>query len=72
MTAEQAITHAQAIALERRWLWLPPVRAVRRRAFFIGPARWEVWSNADTIGSNVRVVIDDVSGTVLTQTFLPR
>jgi hypothetical protein len=72
MTAEQAITRAQTLARERDWLWLPPVRAVRRRAFFIGPARWEVRSNADMIGSNVRVVIDDATGTVLTQAFLPR
>ena len=72
MTAEQAITRAQAIALERDWPWLPPVRAVRRRSLFIGPARWEVWSNADMLGSNVRVVIDDATGKVLTQAFLPR
>jgi len=73
MTAEQAIACARAIALERGWPWWPPVRAARRRTFFfIGPPRWEVWSNADMRGSNVRVVIDDATGAVLAQGFMPR
>ena len=72
MSSEEAIERARQIARERHWAWQPPIRARRRRTFFIGPARWEVWSNADMRGSNVRVVIDDATGTVLTQAFLPR
>jgi hypothetical protein len=72
MTSEQAIACARTIAFDRDWPWLPPVRAARRRPFFIGPVRWEVWSNADMRGLNVRVVIDDASGRVLTQLFVPR
>lgn len=72
MTADEAIERARQIARERQWTWEPPIRARRRRSLFVGPARWEVWSNADMRGSNVRVVIDDATGKVLTRVLLPR
>jgi len=73
MTAERAEAVAKAAAADEGWPWQDPVRVRRqRRWLFIGPTRWEVWTNADSLGSNVRVVIDDASGDVKEKHFLPR
>jgi hypothetical protein len=39
---------------------------------FFGVAHWEVWTNAETLGMNVRVEIDDSTGKVRHKAFLPR
>ncbi len=72
MTHEQVIAIARGIALEEGWLWLEPVRAIRFRQWLIGPARWEVRSNAGHRGCSVKVVVDDTTGTVRKKGFLPR
>jgi hypothetical protein len=67
-----AIELARQAAAQQGWPWVEPVRARRRRAGLFGPHRWEVLSNADSRGQNVRVVIDDASGALLERHFLPR
>jgi hypothetical protein len=47
------------------------VRRLRVGILF-GRARWEVWTNADSLGSNVRIVIDERTGQILEKRFLPR
>jgi hypothetical protein len=66
MTREQAIRKARAIANERGWRWREPVYVTERRDMVAyGRRRIEVWSNAGSIGANVRVVFDAQTGKVL-------
>lgn len=71
--AHEALVAARATAAAEGWPWREPVRVQRRRSwFFFGRARWEVWTNADSIGSNVRIVIDETTGEVQEKHFLSR
>jgi hypothetical protein len=73
VTADEALIAARATAAAEGWPWREPVQVRRKRSwFFFGPARWEVWTNADSIGSNVRIVIDEASGEVQEKRFLSR
>lgn len=40
--------------------------------FIFGAAYWELWTNAECRGMNVRVEIDDATGRVRQKAFLPR
>jgi len=71
MTESEAVSVAKAEADKRDWPWHDPVRATRRRSLFRG-RKWEVVSNADKIGCNVRVLIDDGDGSVIKAAFCPR
>lgn len=73
MTADEALNLARAVAAAEGWPWQEPVRARRQRAWlFFGSTRWEIWTNAESLGSNVCVVIDEASGEVKEKRFLPR
>lgn len=73
MTDEEALATARAVALVEGWPWQEPVQVKRRRSwFFFGPPYWEIWTNADSIGSNVRIVIDETTGEVEEKRFLSR
>ena len=73
MTSDEAIRLAEAAAREEGWDWKEPVRAALRRPWlFWGEPYWEVFSNADKRGSNVRVKIEDATGRVLGKHLLPR
>jgi hypothetical protein len=73
ISEEEAIEIARRVAAEKGWRWKEPVKAHRTRAFiFIGRAEWEVLTNADMRGTNVRVVVDAQDGTVLRAAYLPR
>lgn len=73
VTADEALNLARAVAAAEGWPWQEPVQVRRqRRWLFFGSARWEIWTNADSLGSNVRIVIDDASGEVEEKHFLPR
>jgi hypothetical protein len=71
MNESEAVEHARRIASDNGWTWLEPVD-VRRRGGWLARARWIVVSNASHRGMNVRVVLDDRSGSVLEKGFLPR
>jgi hypothetical protein len=73
ISEEDAIEIARGVAVEKGWRWREPVRARRTRSWiFIGRAEWEVRTNADMRGTNVRVVVDAQDGTVLQAAYLPR
>jgi hypothetical protein len=73
LTKEQAIVIAEAAARENGWAWLQPVAArLRRTMVLFGALRWEIRSNAESIGGNVLVVIDDKSAELISSVFLPR
>jgi hypothetical protein len=72
MTRERAVELAQEVARREGWPWIEPIRATRFRRWWVGPITWEVVSNADKRGMNVRIVIDGSSGRILEKRFLPR
>ena len=72
MTEQEAVGIAQTIAQRSGWLWLPPVQARRYRSWLIGAPRWVIWTNAQSLGMNVRIVLDDRDGLVLEKGFMPR
>jgi hypothetical protein len=72
MRRDIAVKLAQELASREGWPWVEPIRATRRRRWWIGPVAWEVVSNADKRGMNVRIVIDGSSGRILEKGFLPR
>ncbi|HEX8474472.1 MAG TPA: hypothetical protein VF666_10595 [Pyrinomonadaceae bacterium] len=73
MTSDEAISLAKQTAQQEGWAWDEPARASKHRRFgVVGAAYWEVVSNANVIGRNVRIRIDDATGEVLQKNFLPR
>jgi hypothetical protein len=64
MTREQAIGVAQREAEKQGWPRLEPVEARRSRRWLIGATVWEVASNAQSKGMNVRVRIEDDTGRI--------
>ncbi len=73
MTREQAIAIARRVADERGWPWTDPIHAKRRGGWLVfGRRRWEVRSNADMIGTNVYIVVDEATQHVITAVWLPR
>jgi hypothetical protein len=72
MTREQAISTARGIAAKNEWAWEQPVSARLVGFRLLGGNRWEVVSNAERRGCNVRIVLDDRTGAVVSANFLPR
>jgi hypothetical protein len=75
MMREEAIAIAKDVARQNRWTWTGEIRAtlhkpipvlgiiLRQRAY------WKVVSNADDVGYNVVVTVDDQTRRVLSQNF---
>lgn len=72
MTSDEALALARSIAHEQGWTWKEPIRVTKRRPWLIGNTYWEVVSNANSRGMNVRVSIEDRTGKVRRKVFLPR
>ncbi len=72
MTREEAISSARDIAAKNEWPWEQPVSARLVGFRLLGGNRWDVVSNAERRGRNVRIVLDDRTGAVVRASFLPR
>lgn len=72
MTQGEAIGIAKFVAQNEGWSWKDPARATKHRRWFFGSVYWEIISNVDMIGSNVRIKIEDATGKVLEKGYLPR
>ncbi len=72
MTKIRAIDLAHEIAGTEGWLWREPVKATYIRRWLIGLAAWEIISNCDNRGINVKILIEDATGRILKKAFLPR
>jgi hypothetical protein len=73
VTADEALDVARAVAAAEGWPWQEPVAVRRQKSWiFFGSASWEVRTNAESLGSNVRIVIDEATGQVTDKHFLPR
>jgi hypothetical protein len=73
VTREEAAAVGRHVALDRGWPWVEPVWTVRRRGGLLGLGRayWQVTSNARQNGDNVIVQIDDTTGRVRADSFVP-
>ena len=72
MTNDDAIRIAQDVALREGWRWCWPATSRRRRRFlFWGPRRWEVRTNPQSDRDQVRILIDDATGEVCSQSYSP-
>ena len=71
MSEDNAIAIAKEAALKNGWSWIGRV-SVAKRGWLFGRRKWEVTSNADMLGCNVRVLIRDADGAILRAGFLPR
>jgi hypothetical protein len=72
VTSDEAIAQMRALAAERGWNIVEPVHAQLHRPWWGKAPRWIVVSNWGSLGSIVRVEIDDRSGKVLAQGYVPR
>jgi hypothetical protein len=74
MSKSQAIEIARRHALSCGWHWIEPIYAKKRVAFlcFYPTWEWEVISNADRRGGNVRILIRDHDQTVVKAVLLSR
>ena len=70
MTAEEARARAQQIAEAEGWPFLDPVSISFRKRWFKRGGIWTIFTHSNTMGSNVEIVIDDVSGEVLNKKYL--
>jgi hypothetical protein len=68
LTAEHVVALAQEAAQQAEWPWREPVRAV----FLDDLGQWEVTTNADARGANVRISIDDATSQIVNKAFLRR
>ena len=72
MTRDEALALARARAAQHGWPFVEPVQIERYRPWWLLAPRWRVVSNHESRGSNVRVEIDERSGAVVHEAFLPR
>jgi hypothetical protein len=73
ISSEEAVERARQYAEERGWPWHEPVRVTRSRAFVVsGRVTYEVRSNAQSRGSNARVIVAADDGSIVEAYWLPR
>jgi hypothetical protein len=75
MQREEAIGIAKDVARHHRWTWTGEIQATLHKPIpvlgwiFRRHAKWRVVSNADDVGYNVVVTIDDETREVLSKRF---
>jgi hypothetical protein len=73
ISSEEAVERARRYAEERGWTWREPVRVTRSRSLVVlGRATYEVRSNAESRGSNARVIVAADDGSIVEAHWLPR
>lgn len=72
MTKEDALEKARVFVEQKGWPWEGTIRARRSRRWWIGSYIWEVHTNADYMGCNAWVTIDDNLEEVISSVYYPR
>jgi hypothetical protein len=74
VTEFEAIEIARNIAATKGWPWKEPVHATFRQPSWLrrGAGIWEILSNADCLGCNVFVTVDEITGKAVLSGFRPR
>ncbi|WP_144979693.1 hypothetical protein [Gimesia aquarii] len=71
MTEQDAIEIASEYAQEQGWTWREPVSCKRHVPWF-RTTYYSVYTNSNRRGCNIRISIDEASGTIKSACFLPR
>lgn len=70
---ERVLEIMRATAVQRGWPILGRIVVHRRKSWlFFGTYQWHVLTNADARGGNVRLVIDDMTGGVVSAGLAPK
>jgi hypothetical protein len=69
ITKDEAIKIAKELAAAAGWTWVDPVSVMLTTG---ARKKWEILTNNQSRGVNVRVVIDAETGEVLTKGYNPR
>ena len=73
ISEDEAIERARACAEQHGWAWREPVRASLSRAYVVfGRRRYEIWSNAERLGSNASILVDGEDGSIIAAHWRPR
>ena len=72
MTEQEVLWLAEAHATARGWPFLLPAFVRLHKPWLFGRPHWDVWTNAECRGQNVRVVIDAETGAIVSSGFAPR
>lgn len=66
MRRQEIIKIAKQVAIEQGWGWEEPIKVRRFREWLIlGRLLWEVKTNADCRGCNIKVIIDNKTLSVI-------
>lgn len=69
---KQRVLEAAKVFIERQsWPWIEPVE-MKLTATAGGEKAWSIWTNAQTRGNNVRLLVREIDLAVLEHKFLPR
>ena len=67
-----AVAIARARAAELGWSFASPISVVHREGWRSGTGRFEIETNAGNLGTRARFTVDEVTGKVLEEGYLPR
>ena len=72
ITEDAALAITRARASENGWAFSEPVSIVLRRAWPGGKGRYEIETNAGSLGTKAVFVVDAETGAVLSEGYVPR
>ena len=67
-----AIRIARERAQQNGWAFAEPLGVVHRRSWFGRPGRFEIETNAGKLGTKARFVIDEATGEIEAEGYIPR
>lgn len=72
LSEEEVLAAARDLVAEEGWPWEEPIQVQLLPGRRGKPRTWEVLSNANMRGSNVKIWIDDRTGAIVKKWLLPR
>ena len=67
-----AVLTARARATELGWPFADPLSVVHRKGWRSGTGRFEIETNAGSLGSKARFVVDEATGRIIEEGYVPR
>lgn len=73
MTEDEVLEIVRRVAAEEGWPYSEPVLVTRRRPWLRRTGgTWEIFTNRNFMGGNIRIVVDDDTGEIVNKGFIPR
>jgi hypothetical protein len=70
---DAAVEIARKRAIEKGWAFAEPVNVISRRRWFSGGVfRFDIETNAGSLGAKARFAIDAATGEVISEGYIPR